>query len=343
MKKVFLLFLILSPIHVFSQVGGEHVFRTLNIPGSAQVAGIGGSYIPVVNNDLELALFNPSILDSSMNNQLSLSYVNYFSDINFGYAAFAKTINKRTYSASVRYMDYGKLKETDITGVEIGNFTSNDMIVSFGTGFRADTNWTIGANLKFIYSNIAAYNSFGAAIDLSATYYNPEKEFTAVWIAKNIGYQLSQYGEGEREKLPFEFQMGLSKKLAHAPFRFSLMYDNIQKWDLTFQDPNEVISIDPITGEQTGKKGFPFGDLVMRHVVVGGEILLTDNFVIRFGYNYRRRQELKLASKSGFSGISFGVGMKINRFKLNYARSSFHQAGPSNHFTIGTTFSEWRK
>lgn len=328
--------------NVFGQIGGQNVYRSLNIPGSAQVSAIGGSYMPVVSNDLEIAIFNPSIIDSMMSDKLSLSYVNYFSDVNLGFAAYAKKIKGRTYLASIRYFDGGEFNSTDEIGTEIGKFYANDMVLSVGTSFFLDTNWTAGVNAKMIYSTIEQYSSFGAAIDLSTTYYNPEKRFTFVWIAKNIGYQLTAYHE-IKEQLPFEFQMGFSKQLKHAPFRFSIMYDNVQQWDLTYSDPNEVISIDPISGEQIGGRGFPLGDKFMRHIVAGGEILLTENFNIRFGYNYRRRQELKLSTKPGTAGISWGFGFKIKRFQLNYSRASFHQAGPSNHFTIGTSLAEWKR
>jgi len=323
-----------------AQVGGKSVYQSLNIAGSAQVSAIGGSYIPVVSNDLEIAIFNPSIIDSVMSDNLSLSYVNYFANINFGYAAYAKKIKKRTYLASLRYFDAGEFNATNEIGIETGKFYSSDMVLSLGTSFFIDTNWTAGVNTKMIYSSLAGYSSFGAALDLAATYYNPSRRLTFVWIAKNIGYQLTAYNEA-KESLPFELQMGFSKQLKHAPFRFSLMYDNVQQWDLTYDDPNVIISIDPITGEQIGGRGFPLGDKFMRHIVAGGEVLLTDNFNIRFGYNYRRRQELKLSTKSGTAGISWGFGFKVKKFRLNYARSAFHQAGPSNHFTIGTSLSEW--
>ena len=337
-----LIALIFVSTNGIAQVGGNSVYRSLDIPCSAQVSALGGSYIPVVSNNLEIAIFNPSIIDSVMSDKLSLSYVNYFADVNLGFVAYAKKIKNRTYLASLRYFDAGEFTSTNEAGFDVGKFYSNDMVLSLGTSFFVDTNWTAGTNIKMIYSSLEGYSSIGAAIDLSATYNNPARRFTFVWLLKNVGYQLTAYNE-VKEQLPFEFQMGFSKRLKHAPFRFSIMYDNVQKWDLTYSDPSEIISIDPITGERIGGRGFPLGDKFMRHIVAGGEILLTDNFNVRFGYNYRRRQELKIDSKSGTTGISWGFGFKIKRFNLSYARSSYHLAGPSNHFTIGTSLSDWKR
>jgi hypothetical protein len=89
------------------------------------------------------------------------------------------------------------------------------------------------------------------------------------------------------------------------------------------------------------KAKFEFGDKLMRHMVVGTEILLGPNFNIRLGYNYLRRQELKLADKPATSGISFGLGMKIKRFNLSYGRAIYHVAGPSNHLTLSTDLDLW--
>ena len=56
----------------------------------------------------------------------------------------------------------------------------------------------------------------------------------------------------------------------------------------------------------------------------------------RFGYNFKNRYELKPKSRPGTSGMSWGVGFKVKRLKLNYAISKYHLSGSSNHITIST-------
>jgi hypothetical protein len=74
----------------------------------------------------------------------------------------------------------------------------------------------------------------------------------------------------------------------------------------------------------------------MRHVTLGTEFIITPNIFLRVGYNYRRRQELKIAEKPGTAGFSFGFECKVNRFQIGYGRAIYHLAGPSNHFTVTT-------
>jgi hypothetical protein len=79
----------------------------------------------------------------------------------------------------------------------------------------------------------------------------------------------------------------------------------------------------------------------MRHIVFGSEVFIGENFILRVGYNYRRRQELKLPEKSGAAGFSYGLGLRVKRFHISYARAIYHAAGPSNHFTVSTDMSKW--
>ena len=78
----------------------------------------------------------------------------------------------------------------------------------------------------------------------------------------------------------------------------------------------------------------------MRHAVLGVEILPSDNFSIRAGYNYQRRQELKFDERLSTVGFSMGFGLKIKRFRLDFATSRFHLAGSSNLFSLVINLNE---
>lgn len=325
-----------------AQTGGLTSFNFLKIPGSARVAAMGGSYFAMKDGDIHLAQFNPSLLDSNMHNKLGLSYVDYFAGINMGCASFARTIQpKFTVGATMQFSSYGKQTELDALGFEMGSFTAADYNLILGAGYQYDSLWSIGVNLKNIYSALANYNSYAVALDGAVTYNKPSKNFSASMIISNVGYQLKTYTESNREKLPFEMMIGLTKRPAHAPFRLSLVYSNMQHWNLTYTNPNEPVVTDPVTGEVIEVKKWEFGDQLMRHMIVGSEFILSPNAHIRLAYNYRRRQELKVSEKPGMAGFSFGFGFKVSKFHLSYGRAIYHLAGPSNHFSVTTSFQEW--
>lgn len=326
-----------------AQTGGNDTYSFLNLSSAARVAGLGGNQIAVKDGDLDLGFYNPSLLDSTMDGKLSLSYINYFTDINYGYAAYAKNVEGvGTFAATLNFLDYGDFVLADETGENLGTFSAGDYALSFGYGRAIDTMWSVGGNLKFIYSALESYNSFGMAADISGTYYNSKRKLTIAGVMKNIGAQIKPYISGQREPLPFEIQLGLTKRLKHAPLRLGIIAENLQQWDLTGPETQEEVEIDPLTGLPVETNQFVFGDKLMRHIVLNGEILLTKNFHIRIGYNYRRRQELKLSDKPGTVGFSWGFGLKISKFVLSYGRAAYHQAGASNHFSVTTRLSDFR-
>ncbi len=188
---------------------------------------------------------------------------------------------------------------------------------------------------------MAEYSSFGAAIDAGVTYRNSQKKLQASLLLRNLGTSFSTYTDTGDETWPASLQIGLSKQLQHAPFRFHLVYDHLQKWDLTLPSETTSLTLDPITGEPINNGGFVFGDKFMRHLILGTELLLGENFHINLGYNYKRRQELKLSDKPGTAGFSWGLAFKVKQFYLSYGRSAYHLAGPSNHFTVGTSLRNW--
>lgn len=342
-RRLTLLFtLILLHTIASAQLGGHTVFNAFNVPTSARVAAMGGNYFAVKDGDIHLAQINPSLLDSAVNEKLGLSYVDYFDGINMGYASYARNLKPNlTAAATMQFSSYGKQTEYDPLGYEIGDFYAADYALILGAGYKYDSLWSLGANLKTIYSTLANYSSLAMAIDAAATYHNPKKKFTASLIMRNFGMQIKTYTANTREKLPLEFQIGFTKQPAHAPFRFSVIYENMQRWDLTYINPNAVVIADPITGEPIGDNKWVFGDRMMRHLVFGTEFLLTENMHIRVGYNYRRRQELKIAERPGTAGLSFGLGIKVSRFHISYGRAIYHHAGPSNTFSVTTNMSQW--
>jgi len=344
---IFLLISILFiSIPAMAQIGGNSVYKFLNLTSSARTAAMGGSFLAVKDGDLTQVLFNPSVLDTKMDNSMALSFVDFYTDVNYGFASYAKSFNNiGTYHATMQYINYGEFTYADETGQTYGTFTANELAMNIGWGRNLDSLWSIGSNIKFIYSGLEDYQSYGLAVDVAGSYHNPKNDFTMSLIFRNIGVQLKPYRSGHNEPLPFEINFGLSQKLKHLPFRYSILLTNLQKWDLTYYDPNDPDNkIDPITGEVQEESGFSdFADKALRHFVIGGEFIPSKHFQIRFGYNYQRRQELGVSTKMGMVGFSWGIGLRISKFQIDYSRATYHLGGSPNYITIRTNFSDFGK
>lgn len=324
-----------------AQLDGDNAFVSSNLIFSARMGGLGANGHAIKDGDLNLGVYNPALLDSNNHSQFSFSYINYISDINYGQVAFAHTFRKvGTFAASVNYLSYGKITETDIYGEELGQVDAGEYIVNLSGSRPIDSLFTVGANLKFFHGQMANYNSSALAVDLAGVYHNPKNNTTMSLMLMNIGAPISYYTESDRPNMPFQIQFGISHRLNKAPFRFSLVAENLQQWKLVNENEAEE-ERDPITGEVTTKSNDTFGENLMRHMVLGVEILIGKNMFIRGGFNYRRRQELKAPDRTGIAGISFGAGLRIYKFDLSYSRASYNLAGASNHLTFTTRFSDF--
>jgi hypothetical protein len=306
----------------FSQTGGDKVYPFLNLTHSAYVSSIGGTNVSAINNNPNMAYHNPGLLNSSMDNNIALDYVNYFAGINYGMATYTRTFEEiGNFGLGITYLNYGSFIEADIPGTITGTFHSSEYAMSFVYSRSIDTLLNVGINLKPIISHLESYTSFGFAVDIGASWHSRNELFSAGITLKNIGAQITSYSKETKQPLPFEIQAGVSQKLAHAPFRFSLTIRHLEKFDLTHK----------YTSEQSKSH---FGENLLRHLLFGVELIPHKNFYLSGGYNHQRRSELKVEPKGGGVGFSWGFGIKTSTIDIEFARATYHLAGSSNHISI---------
>lgn len=319
-------------------------YEFLGLPVSARVTAMGGYAAPDLDADIGAALVYPALLRPDVSTHLSLNFVDYFGDINYGTVAFAKNFSKvGTFSASLQYIDYGIFTEADHIGQTLGQFGAGEYSFMIGWGRPLSEQFSIGSNIKVVNSSLYEYYSWGLAADVSLTYQNSDRLIAAGIVARNIGRQVAHYRQNNSEALPFDLVFGISKKLANAPLRFTFVAHNLHQFDLTYQSPialpGQYISNTP--AEQTASERVSIiADKLLRHMVFGAEFIPGKNFALRLGYNYRRRQEMKVDSRLSTVGFSWGFGVKIARFQLNYGRSNYHLAGAPNHISISTSLTD---
>ncbi len=345
MNKLFTIcvFAFLGITQSFAQGNGQTDYQILQTISAARIAALGGNAIAVKDGDLNLGLVAPSLLDSSASGQIAFGYTRLFGEANIahiGYGHHFKEIGTLTFS--IQNLGYGDFDLTDESGNVLGTFNAGEYVFQAGIGRQIDENFSLGANVKYIFSELAEYKSSAIGVDLSSTYYNPEHEFAATLLMKNIGNSITSYTDNTGEKLPFEIQMGISKKLSKAPLRFSLIGENLQTWDLT-PESDDAVEIDPLTGNEVKINPGGFGENLARHLIFSAEILLTKNFNLRVGYNYNRRQQLKIEERPGAAGLTYGLGIRIAKLHLSYARVAYSLAGVSNHFSVSIKFDDFKK
>ena len=318
------LLLLFAILPVSGQTGGDNTYEFLNISHSAFASATGGMTVSQSRNDLSLPYFNPALLTSSMDNDISLSFSTYFAGIHYGYAAWARDmVNKGTIAAGVSFISYGRFTEADAAGNINGTFTASEYAFNVLWSLQIDSSFTVGINIKPVFSHLERYFSAGICTDIGATYHNKKLLFDAGLVIRNAGFQIMSYTGHGGEPLPFEIIAGATKRLEHAPFSFSLTLRHLEKPSLTYDyDTEDDI---PAGG---------FGENLLKHVIIGIEVLPADVFWIGAGLNYQRRSEMRTEQRSGMAGFSAGFGFRTKAFALSYGRDAFHLAGAANHLTI---------
>lgn len=286
-----------------------------------------------------MAQANPALSNIIQNNQLSLNHSFHFAGVSYGNVAFGKTLDSLGISthAAIQYVNYGSFDRSDEIGNINGEFSAGEVGVLLGAAKQLNERIRAGVNLKFLSSNYEAYGSFGVGLDIGFQYSNPGSSGAWGLVLRNIGSELSAIVD-EKRALPFDLQLGYSKKLAHLPFRFSVIGHNLQNWYIRYDDPDFDITSNTIIPEETETKGSFSRNLdnLFRHLIFNGEFLIgnREQFRLRVGYNHLRKQEMRVQSLRSLAGFSFGIGFNIKKIMIDYGISNYHIAGANNHISI---------
>jgi len=329
-RYILIISILICPIYIFSQTGGRRAYEFLNLTHSGLVASLGGANVSLKTNDPGLAYHNPSLLFGEMDKSLSLSYSRYLAGINYGQVLYSGSLKTNTtFAAGLTYINYGNFTEADASGTITGSFSASEYAFSLIISKRIDSAFTVGIDIKPVLSHLEKYSSFGMAVDLGASWHPAGKPVSAGIVIRNTGCQITTYTGGKHQLTPFEIMAGATVKPYHSPFRFSLTIRHLEKFDLTHQ----YTSTNQMTA---GNKSDGFLENIMRHFVVGAEIIPHKNFYFSAGYDYQRRKELMVESKSGFTGFSWGFGINTSFLSFEFGRATYHIAGSSNHISLIT-------
>ncbi len=316
----------------------------MSLQPNARISALGGYGIAIRENDVNLAAQNPSLLQKDMDNQIGYNHVFYFDGIGAGHVGYAKHFDSiGTFSAGLQYIYYGTFQHTSPSGEHLGEFTAGEYSFQAAYAKKLDDKFTVGGQMKFIYSSLESYTSLGLAADLAGTYYDEENLLTLTVVASNFGTQLKSYRQNNRENLPLNLQVGIAKKFPHAPFRFALTAHNLQTPRLLYNNLSKPGLQKNLETGAPMPEDFNVFDHVLSHLNLSGELLLGKNVYVGVGYNHLRRWEMRLADAGGLTGFAWGFGLKLSKFQLAYGSSSYHIGRATNHVSFIIYMNEYLK
>lgn len=304
-KALFVLLMALNIGAAHAQNDSQTGYNFLRLPASAHAAALGGDNITVIDDDESLIFNNPALLSSVSDKTINLNYMNYMSGVNSASASFNRIVKERaSWAAAAQYINYGTMKQVDENNVQTGDFSAKDIALSGYFSYLLTNRLSGGIAAKFITSYIGDYNAIACGVDLGLNYYDPDHEWSLSFVMKNLGGQLKAYDE-DYGSMPFDIQMGVSKHFVGSPLRLHLTMVDLNHLDYKF----------------------------INHLVIGADILLTDNFWFGGGYNFRRANEMKISTddseSSHSAGLSLGAGLSLNRIKVGVAYGKYHVSSSS--------------
>jgi hypothetical protein len=271
------------------------------------------------NRDISLSFHNPSLLRDDMHAQFSGNFTSFYAGIKnvHAVAGFRKENWATNFSAGVNYFHYGSTTQTDASGNIMGTFSPSDYVVQVSASRKYLERWFYGASLKYIHSAYGQYRSSAIAVDFGLNYYDSSKLLQVGFAARNMGSQIQTYA-GTAEDMPFDLELGITKRLKKSPFQFSITAQRLQTFDIIYNDT----VYNAVNGAPDSNTGF-FTKLI-RHFVFGTQVFVGDKLEFTIGYNVLRRAELTVTNNAGgLTGISFGAGLTLNKFQFRYGRAQY--------------------
>lgn len=319
-KKLYALILFSSSLLTQAQ-DGTRVYEFLNLTTSAKHAALGGYNVTSWDSDPNNALANPALMNREMHGQFGINYVTHIADVkNASFSGVYRLSDVDYVSLHGQYLDYGDIVGTDEIGTITGDFKAKDAAITLGYAREIADYWTVGANIKYINSSIEMYKSSAIGVDLGISFHDFDDRTKVGLVFRNIGKQIQTFS-GKRERLPLQVNLGVAHELEHVPLELSLTLHDLQKFDIsqTYNKSGQEVN--------TGRK-------IADHIAVGAELFPGKDFNLRLGYNFKRGNELAIEGVRSLSGLTYGFGVRMNAFRIEFGHSNYHTSGGANHFSL---------
>ena len=277
---------------------GAETASFLTVGAGARAQGLGGAY-SALGEDADSLYWNPAGLARLEKRDVSVSHAELFAQSRHDFLAYAHPTAMGTFAGAFTYLSQASIDGRDASGRPTGSYQASDSAVT--AGYARKTDWAdLGASVKYLRSHIGSTEAQGAAVDLGA-----RRSFGAVTLGaavRNLGAGLKY--EDQRNDLPLRLAAGAAYKFAggHAAV-----------FELT-----------------NGPRG------AGTDAAFGGEYQPMRNVMLRGGYTTQ-----SAGGGSGFDaarGLTLGIGVTRERWRLDYAVLPMGELGTSHRFSLGGRF-----
>ena len=330
----------------------------LTITPDSRSAGIGDAGVALFSPDANSVSWNMSnLVNADRQSGFSLSYAPWLrqlvSDVGFSYlSGYSKSKNGNSViGGAIRYFSLGNINFTDFEGNPIGNFNPNEFSIDGGYATRFSKNFSMGVNLRFIYSNIAGNRVINGANtkagvsgagDVNLLYHTKfrmkdgkNSDFNFGLNLQNIGSKMTYTTREQRDFIPTNLKLGVGWKYEIDQYNKVGLYADVNKLlvptrpyylvaydgsDSAINGVRQFIGKDPNVGVVQGMiqsfSDAPGGlneELNEWTGSFGTEYWYDNKFAGRIGAFYENK------NKGGRQYATFGLGLKYEKITIDLA------------------------
>ena len=300
-------------------------YTYLDVPGTARLLGLGSVNVSASRQDVSMFWANPALLNADLHQHVSLGYQGYYQS-GLYQMAYAHHRPWGTMAAGISAWNFGEFEGYDNTGQPTGTFTTGAYTASVAYA-RTEGAFTLAVATKLSGNQFVDGGGLAWLSDVAGLYQHPVQDLRVGIVFSNLGTVVG----GPKVRVPWNIRLGTSYKPKHMPVRLSVTFTDLYQWD--------IVNFDSSFTEEIRHPRFR--QQAFSHVVLGGELILGENFSAFVGYNPRRRQEMSLPNYGALAGFSTGLELKIKQFALGYGVGFYHLAGGTHQITLATDLDRW--
>lgn len=302
MKKILAALILLSTAITGEAAGvGTTGAQFLKVGIGARPMAMGGAFSALAD-DANAINWNPGALGTIAQKNVTASYSSLFRDQSQGFMGYVSPLKEGmgTLGVGLNYLIVSNIdRRAADTEEPDSRFSNDNFALSLSYGRAvALEGLSLGGNVKYIRTTLDAYSASAVALDFGALYKTRIENLTAGLSLQNLGTRIGP------DPLPFLIKGGAAYKLFGS--KLALAAD-----------------VDWLAVDQRAYLG------------LGTEYWLQKVMAVRAGYQFGRGQD-QLGGR--LVGFGVGLGVKLERFSLDYAFIPFGNLGDTHRMTVGMRF-----
>jgi len=333
-------------------IGSEHKAITTAVPflmisPDSRHGALGDAGVALADNSNAIYWNTSALAFANKRQGYGLSYTpwlrNLVPDVNLAYASGFNKISDRagTIAYALTYFSLGDIQMTDINGNPIGTAGPNEFSFAVGYTNLITDKMSVGINLKWINSNLAAGSSAGlntakaansVAADANYTYNTNfvigggkgaaqtgtgglPVRFRLGANAQNLGAKMRYIQTGtQRDFIPSNLKVGYSFKAQIDEFNSIALVNDFNKLMVPSAGGSAQIPLlEGIFGSFSDAPGGMSEELQEINTSIGAEYWYNDLFAIRGGYFNEH------ATKGNRKYATVGAGIKYQTLGFDFA------------------------